>query len=575
MDAHKLPIPDIFNGSKLLEIPFFQRAYVWDKPQWERFLDDIETAIASNTPHFMGAVILKQKPTSTSSTVGDIRTVIDGQQRLTTLSILIKVLCLKTDTMRKFDKRFRLDDDRPVIQHNHNDIAAYEAIMNLDEPVATDKKDNISRCYQFFLDHLSPERTNFEQLLTNIFFVCIDLDANDDEQQIFDTINSLGVRLTTAELLKNYFFGRSDLDLFNRYWVDIFEKDDDTKAYWDQEITTGRMKRSFIDQFFFSYLQIKLQDKSLNLSTEKKIEFSKVDRLFDSYKQFIQICFDGNKHAVLEELQEYALIFKRIFNPALVNEELSAASNLERLNVIIFGLDTTTLIPYVLFIEHSVSDDTEKNDLYSYLESYIMRRIVTRQTTKNYNQLFSDRLILNRILTKQELIEYLASQDDKINRMPTDSEVRAGFHESTLTNKYAAGVLYLIESRIRNQRLYSTQLLGLGKYSLEHLMPKKWHNHWTIEASSITADDRDRILLTLGNLTLITQNLNASIRDADWDTKKSGKGSHDGLKNYAAGLEIFSKYLEEPVWNEATIMARAEDLAEKALSVWSTSNSPS
>lgn len=573
MDAHKLMIADIFNGSKVLEIPFFQRAYVWGKDQWERFLEDVEAAIQLETPHFMGSVILKQQPTSTSSSVGDVRTVIDGQQRLTTLSILVKVLCLKTDTMRKFDKRFRLDDDRAVIQHNHNDIDAYNAIMDLDEPLPTEKKDNISKCYQYFLEHLVPERINFEKLLAMLFFVGIDLDTNDDEQQIFDTINSLGVRLTTAELLKNYFFGRDDLELFNRYWVDVFEKDDETKNYWDQEITTGRKKRSFIDQFFFSYLQIKLQDKSLNISADKKIEFSKVDRLFDSYKQFIQLCFNGDKHAILDELREYALIFKRIFNPALVDSELSTASSLERLNVIIFALDTTTLIPYVLFIEHSISDAAVKNDLYAYLESYIMRRLVTRQTTKNYNQLFSDRLILNRVLTKQALIDYLTSQDDKINRMPTDTEVRAGFHESTLTNKYAAGVLYLIESKVRDQSRYSTQLLGLSKYSLEHLMPKKWHNHWTLDETSITSDERDRNLLTLGNLTIITQSLNASIRDSDWNTKKSGKGDHGGLNKYADGIEIFSKYLEEPVWNESTISKRADDLADKALKIWSIHSS--
>lgn len=73
----------------------------------------------------MGSVILKQQLTDTSGSIGDIRTVVDGQQRLTTLSILMKVLCLKTDSLAKFDKRFRLDDQRTVIQHNHNDMDAY------------------------------------------------------------------------------------------------------------------------------------------------------------------------------------------------------------------------------------------------------------------------------------------------------------------------------------------------------------------------------------------------------------------------------------------------------------------
>lgn len=570
MDAHKLMITDIFNGSKVLEIPFFQRAYVWEKDQWERFLKDIENAIQSSTQYFMGPIILKQKPTSSACNSGNVRVVIDGQQRLTTLSILVKVLCLKSGNMKLFDRSFRLVNDCPVLQHNHNDIDAYNKIVALEKPLDMDRKDNISRCYQYFLDHLDPEKISFEKMDSCLLFVGIDLDADDNEQQIFDSINSLGVRLTTAELLKNYFFGRDDISEFNHYWLDTFEKDDATKAYWDQEITTGRMKRSFIDQFFFSFLQIKLQDRNLSIPTEKKLAFSRMERLFDSYKEFIGIYFQGTKQAILTEIKEYATIFRSVFHPEIVNRDLSSGTPLERLNVIIFALDTTTLMPYILFIEHNFSDQTEKDALYTYLESYIMRRLVSRQTTKNYNQLFADRFIYNQITTKQALIEYLCTQADKINRMPTDKEVMTAFHESVLTNKYATGVLYLIESKIRNQDFHSTQLLGISKYSLEHLMPKKWKNHWAFSGDSLAAEARDRLLLTLGNLTMITQNLNASIRDADWATKKSGKGNRGGLKEYAEGIEIFSKCLNEPVWDENTIQTRADKLAAWALQVWPT-----
>ena len=568
MDAHKLRITDIFNGSKVLEIPFFQRAYVWEKDQWERFLQDIEETVQSGTQYFMGPIILKQKPTSSASSAGNVRVVIDGQQRLTTMSILVKVLCLKSGNMRLFDRCFRLIDDRPVLQHNHNDVEAYERIVALEKPVEIDGQDNISRCYQYFLEHLDPEKMDFEKMDASLLFVGIDLDAEDNEQQIFDSINSLGVRLTTAELLKNYFFGREDISEFEHYWLNTFEKDDETKAYWDQEITTGRMKRSFIDQFFFSFLQIKLQDRSLSIPAEKKLMFSRMERLFDSYKEFIGTYFQGEKQAVLTEIKEYATIFRSVFRPEIVSRDLSAGTPLERLNVIAFALDTTTLMPYVLFVEHSSQDRAEKDALYTYLESYIMRRLVSRQTTKNYNQLFADRLIYHRITTKQALMDYLSAQSDKVNRMPTDEEVVTAFHESVLTNKYAAGVLYLIESKVRSPVFHSTQLLGISKYSLEHLMPKKWQNHWAFSGDPLAAEKRDRLLLTLGNLTIITQNLNASIRDADWATKKAGKGDRGGLKDYADGIEIFSKCLDQPVWDESTIQARAEKLAAWALQIW-------
>jgi uncharacterized protein with ParB-like and HNH nuclease domain len=568
VDAGKRTINEIFNGSRILEIPFFQRSYVWDETQWERLLEDVETVSQTRTPYFMGSVILKQQPTDTSSAVGDVRTVIDGQQRLTTLSILLKVLCLKNDSLRKFDKRFRLDDNRTVLQHNHNDLKAYNAIMELNSIQPIEGKDNISRAYQYFVDNLDSNKVDFDIVCHSILFVGIDLTADEDEQQIFDTINSLGVRLTTAELLKNYFFGRDDIEDYNRNWLEIFEKDEETKAYWDREITAGRTKRTFIDLFFFSFLQIKIQDSELGVKAEDKLSFSKVDKMFDSYKRLIKIYYANDKRTILKEIREYAEIFRKAINADIIDDELPAEAGIERLNAIIFALDTTTLIPYVLFVERNVPDVTLRNELYHFLESYILRRLVTRATTKNYNQLFADRLILNRVLSKEGFINYLGNQDDKTNRMPADEEVVFAFNESVLTNKYAAGVLYLIESKIRNRRHHSTQLLGVNKYSLEHLIPKKWRNHWPFSDDKIAADFRDRKLLTLGNLTIITQALNASIRDADWSTKKSGQGNRGGLKKYAEGIETLSPYLEADAWDETAIQNRASYLATKALETW-------
>ena len=99
-------------------------------------------------------------------------------------------------------------------------------------------------------------------------------------------------------------------------------------------------------------------------------------------------------------------------------------------------------------------------------------------------------------------------------------------------------------------------------------MPKKWRNQWAFSGDSAAADARDRKLLTLGNLTIITQALNASIRDADWPTKKTGRGDKGGLKKYAEGIETLSPYLELEVWDENGIQNRADDLADKALHVW-------
>lgn len=567
MEAGKRTINDIFNGNRVLEIPFFQRSYVWGEEQWERLLTDMENVSKSNKPYFLGSVILKQQPTNTQNSVGDLRTVVDGQQRMTTLNIFFKVLCLKTNTNASFERVFKLINNDIALLHNHNDIDAFNRILNLTSEEILDETDEITNAYNYFRKEVDVGVLDFQKILSNIMFVGIDLGQDEDEQQIFDTINSLGVRLTTAELLKNYFFGRDELQYYIDYWRELFEKDSKTKNFWDKEITTGRAKRNNIDLFFYSFLQIKVQDSKLNVKADDKIEFTKVEGLFDSYKKFITD-YGIDKKALVSEIRDYAKIYREGFDFDIVDSEITDSHGAERINAIIFGLENTTLIPYVLYVLKNVSDERQRENLFEYLESFIMRRMVTHANTKNYNQLFSERLIANQILTKEDLKNYIDSQSDKVNYMPTDEEVKDGFKNSKLVNKQAAGILYLMESKIRNRNAHSTSLLGLNKYSLEHLMPKKWENHWDDSLGQEEKINRNRTLLTLGNLAIITSSLNSSIRDSDWETKKNGRADKKGLKHYSAGLETLGAFLDENDWNETTIQNRADFLADKAVSIW-------
>lgn len=567
MDAGKRTINDIFNGNRVLEIPFFQRAYVWGQPQWERLLEDMEKITDSNKPYFLGSVILKQQETTTGSRIGDKRTVIDGQQRLTTLNIFFKVLCLKTNENSTFDRSFKLRDNSNALLHNHNDIQAFNEILALTELKDLEGESNITQAYNYFKDNLVPNVLNLDSILSNVLFVGIDLSQEEDEQQIFDTINSLGVKLTTAELLKNYFFNRDDIEKYNEYWKEVFEKDEETKNYWDREIIAGRLRRTFIDLFFFAYLQIKIQETDFKVKAEDKDAYAKVEHLFESYKNFIKNYLNNNKEAILSEIKEYALLFKKNFNYEILGEELTQDFGIDRINTIIFGLDTTTLIPYTLYILRNISDETTKNELFGIIETYIMRRMITHSNTKNYNQLFTDKLINNRVLSKQEFLDYIEKRDDKVNFLPTDEELEKGFNSSILINKQSAGILYLIESKIRNEK-DSTALLGINKYSLEHLMPKKWRNNWDKLSSKESEINRDRKLLTLGNLTIITQSLNSSIRDSKWEDKLKGKNKKGGLIEYSGGLKTISQFLEYPEWDEKTIEERALFLYEKAKQIW-------
>jgi uncharacterized protein with ParB-like and HNH nuclease domain len=568
MEAGKRSINDIFNGNKILEIPFFQRAYVWDTPQWERFLTDMEHVSNSNKPYFLGSVILKQQLTNSQQSVGDKRTVIDGQQRLTTLNIFFKVLSMKTKN-DYLTTLFRLPmkNNEIALLHNHNDVTAFNKILNLKKEDKLTADDNVTAAYTYFSENIDTEKLNFQNILTNIMFVGIDLGTDEDEQQIFDTINSLGVKLTTAELLKNYFFGRDDIQLYKDYWQSVFEKNKDTKDFWDTEIMTGRLRRYFIDLFFYSFLQIKIQDSTYSVSTEDKEEFTKVEGLFDSYKKFIKN-YKINILELIAEIKEYAQVFQENFDIEITDSELSDSNSIERINAIIFGLENTTLIPYVLFVLKNVTDKTEQDKIFDYLETYIMRRMVCHANTKNYNQLFGERFILNNILTKNDLKNFIEKRSDKVNFMPSDKDLKKGFNESKLTNKQAAGILYFIESKIRDRAKHSTSLLGLNRYSLEHIMPKKWENNWDKVSNENEKNNRNRKLLTLGNLTIITASLNSSIRDGNWNVKRNGKASKKGLKAYASGLDTFSQYLPLPHWNEMEIESRADFLFNKAVETW-------
>ena len=281
---------------------------------------------------------------------------------------------------------------------------------------------------------------------------------------------------------------------------------------------TGRLKRAMIDIFFDAYFQLFIQNRNYNIATEDKLMYAKADRLSQSYQHFINTYCGGNKNAVLDAMHDYALCFMNTFKLDQCERSVPFSFGVERINVVIFGLKNTTMIPYILFVAKNVSDDAEKNRIYGILESYIMRRMVVHAPTKNYNNLFTS-LILNRVLDADALLTRLKNAGDATTYTPDDDELWNGFENSKLVNLQSKGIIYLIESKIRPSNS-AVALLGFNQYSLEHLMPKKWRNNWPPCATDDLERRRDSILLTLGNLAIITQSLNAFIRDAAWDMKR-------------------------------------------------------
>jgi len=571
MEAHKATIPDIFNNSTLIEVPFFQRQYVWNEELWSRFIEDMEFIVKTERPHFFGAIILKSgKKKSSEEKFSKCYTVVDGQQRLTTFVLFMKVLSLKKHEPTAFDMQFRLMGKGIALLHGKNDAEAFNKAVSsnsLDIIDNTEPGSRILEAYNYFIDNIDASKLDIMTVIANAQFVRINLDEDEDEQQIFDAINSLGVRLTTAELLKNYFFSREDISEYDSYWIPVFEKDPETRKYWNKEFEVGRLTRSLIDIFFDAYFQLFIQDPEYKVSTEDKIVYGRVDRLAQSYQDFIKKYCGGDKKIVLSNMAKYALKFRDIFDPSILDGSISKESYLQRINVVIFGLKNTTIIPFVLFASMNATEE-EFNKILLILESFIMRRMVVKATTKNYNNLFLS-LILNRVTTSDALLDQLKRGGDVTTYVPSDDALLSGFYDSRLTNLQAKGIIYFIETNLRSAK-NSLALLGFNKYSLEHLMPRKWRNHWEPCKTEEQARVRDGKVLTLGNFAIITQALNTSISDSSWMIKKAGNNNNPGLDQCASGLVTMENVLSESSWDEEKISARALWLYEKAKGIWAS-----
>lgn len=577
MDAGKRNIADIFNKGRVLQIPFFQRGYVWEKENWERFHNDMLDIAYSQKNYFLGSVILKSKEIPADVQIGDCRSVIDGQQRLTTIALYFKAL---TETKQKdniYESTFYNWAHEFILQHNHMDNEIFQAIVtgNLTKDLETKyASNNVLKCYRYFQELVSDfQSVDPLILLGHIYFVGIDLSYDEDEQQIFDTINSLGVRLTVAELLKNHLFStQGDIDLYKRTWLDTFEKDEETRKFWDTEITSGRIKRSNMDVLLQAFFTIK------NDSTDFKLS-----ELFQEYKKYI------NAHDILKtsfvkadfigELIEYAKLYKDNIDPEKLDNNMDSDNFTDRMNIIFFKLEISTAIPYVLYVLKNVPNAEERNKIFKMLESYFIRRIICGSTTKNYNRLIKSLISSNiaiterSITTAKDFFEFFKGKEDTEDKYPTIEQMIKEFPTQKLTNVIATGILYLLEMSVRHEAKQQTLLKGINCYELEHIMPQKWEDNWKIvnddpDQLKKLAEKRNAIIKTLGNMTILTKGLNRSMHNVDWNTKKKGTEKWDGLNKFAEGIETFSPYISLDEWNENTISQRSSALLSYALKVW-------
>lgn len=568
-------------------IPYYQRAYVWTEPQWKRFLEDMEYVSKTKKAYFIGSIILKQMLTLSCAEIGDLREVIDGQQRLTTLAVFFKVLSLlKNDPcIFSIDFMSRIGDGKCKICHNRLDKPFFDMVISLAEPVDLLSEDNgkyrdrdgkvvthpngILLLYQYFLSSIRGKENCFSGNLTSLLqVVSIDVTAREDEQQIFDTVNSLGVDLTTTELLKNYLFNEGNEDDFNEWWAPVFEKDEATKNYWNTKVVSGVKKLPLIDLFFNAFFMVMIHDEQFRVATEEKLKYMRVEELFSSYRDFVRDHLDGDRLWLVKEINRAAKLFKDFFNPNIRYEPITAGDLSGRINEMIFSIDKTNLIPYVLYLLMNGVKDDEKGRIFIALESYIMRRVVCRSDTSGYNRLFSDALLTNKILTADAFVGYVARLDNRLLAMPDDDELKNCALNEYRVNSQNIGILYMLETKIRSV-MSATSVKGIASYSLEHLMPRTWKSTWDLSGlSDGVISKRDDSLWRLGNLSILPSRLNSSVSNGRWEDKVAGNKKGQGLRECANGLATLSKYLDLPEWTEETIELRANDLYDMMMEVW-------
>ncbi|EPE9870768.1 DUF262 domain-containing protein [Acinetobacter baumannii] len=597
LSANKEKIQSFLMGSSQYHIPFFQRPYVWKIENWQEFIESVieqtEMVSDSESEHFIGTIIVQQKE---STKIGAIEyDLVDGQQRLTTICLLLKAiqdLAQKEATKNWIQTLLTFTDSEaelcPRIIHSRKDVELFESILfdashnennwKAFETLPKDQWDDyfnktlehktVLGCYLYFRNavnrYLRSKNIDIDiqdQLIKKIVqtiliklpVIHMALSKKDDVQEIFDTINSQGVKLTTAELLKNFLFKNNEksIKLYQENWYSIFEANEDDIEFWSSDRTSGRMRRSTMELFLYSYLVI------------TKESTVKLEKLFREYKNLIKQKNQDELVALIKDLKQHAEVYRQIPD-GIDLRALSYGEYKKRFFQIASEFDITTIMPLMLFIMKQVKDEAELKKILKVLESYIARRTICKMTTKNYNNLFLSLLVEIKkwdTITSERFLNKLLSYKEDTNVFPSDEQVRKAIFNKALINKYTREVLYIISLYDLSDPKVDNHVLSLDGFSLEHLMPKKWQNNWDIPETKELIDQNNYKLLTLGNLALIKGTLNSKLRDAAWSSKRKDLDTYSTLKRTR-------ECLDKEVWDVKKIDERSDNLFETIIQIW-------
>ena len=580
MDAKERSIQEVFCADRVLRIPFFQRSYTWKEENWERFDSDMMNLIGRNVEHkyFLGSLILKDDRITEEERdnyISSKYTVIDGQQRLTTLSIYLKALVNRigdSSAKNRFASLFLYNENSvPKLSHNINDRDAYRDIM-LDgiNTHTIYKSDKVVSAYNYFIDkfrarHVSELIELLKSIYSNITFVVISLNDNDDEQQIFDTINSLGVRLTIDELMKNFLYYSANETEYNQNWKPIFDSDTGMKFWKQNDAATGQAatdKNTVIYNFFYDFVRIKMWD--YNLTPRDREQFVRRDGVLETCKAFVER-YGTDKLSLANEIIEYAKLYSKYFNRENLYDSVSSYPSISRIACISMEY-SNAMRPYLLYILKTVDDEAQRNDIFKFLEIYHVRRAICKSDTKT-SDWWTDQLIRQRINTADGLIQHVMSWSPEINNhMPSNAEVCEAIASNDLS-KSAKLIMYLYETKVAKHDV------GYNYFLEKQIIPTpgvKNRTTYPPHTDEEREKQRKRALKTLGNYLLLNLGIEANTPDEIVDEQKVvGKNDNkvfaqkkSSVRPYVENVQCMQWFENTNAWSENDISKRNENLAK-------------
>lgn len=619
MRADAVSVIGIFEKKMRLEVPLFQRQYVWGmeeqwRPLWEdivrKFTEQIEGR--DNAPvHFLGAMVLDQKQTPITHV--ERRQIIDGQQRLTTLQIFMAAFrdfCRKqgcnelseecemltlnkgmladpeVDKYKVWPTLLDRDQFKDVINSRSREaLEAKHPLTYLKNRKKPERRPKMIEAYAFFYDELTQfflgtegekpigvDQTlehrleiSFQALRNSLQVVAIDLGKEDDPQVIFETLNARGQPLLPADLVRNYIFlrasrsGESPDNLYDEYWRRFDEE------YWRVEVSQGRLLRPRSDLFMQHFL-----------ASRQTVDIP-IKHLFSEYKFWIE------RHKpfanVTEELSTLARQgddFRRILSPA--KEDV-----LRQLSMSLEAFDVRTAYPLLLALLDAKIGKEEWDVISETIESFIVRRAVCNLTTKNYNGVFLSltKNLRQNGISAENLRRQMASLSGASAEWPSDVAFKEAWLSAPMYERLNNSKLVHVLKRLNDTfGSNKTETISIeGPLSVEHVLPKQWIKHWTLpdgttgmemeelananlsEQRAVATRRRNALLQTLGNLTILTQPLNSAVSNSDWKTKKPE------MLRYSL-LPINQWFFNVEKWDEEHLELRSKDLFMRAIQVW-------